>query len=199
MHGLHSLLAHYGIWAVPVLLLLENAGLPLPGEATLLYAAYLAHHGDFATWPVLALVAWLACTVGDNVGYWLGREAGVGVRRLLRLSPDRVGYAQRYFARYGALTIFFARFIAILRVIAGPAAGLSRMPWLSFLSANALGAAAWVAAIITAGFWLGGPVARLLQSLSWVSLALLAAAIVAVAVALHKIGREIDTGATHGS
>lgn len=197
MGSIHLFFAHYGIWAAALLLLLENAGLPVPGEVGLVYAAHLSQQGKLAAWPELAVVACCACILGDNCGYWVGRGAGEAARNWLRLSADRVGYAQRYFDRYGALTVFFARFVAGLRVIAGPAAGLSRMGWPPFFLANSLGAGAWVTAIVAAGFWLGAPVGRLLSSARGLSLALLAVAVVAILLAMHRIRRERPKGATH--
>lgn len=197
MAPLQFFFAHHGVWAVAALLLLENTGFPLPGEASLLYAAYLSRQGRLAPWPELLIVACLACTLGDNLGYWLGREAGVGAQRWLGLTPGRIGYAQRYFQRYGAVTVFFARFVAGLRIAAGPVSGVSRMEWKRFAVANVLGALAWVTTMTGAGYWLGGSIHRLIHSASWFSLALLAVAGAAIALALHKIRRDVQPGGAH--
>ena len=179
----------YGGWALAALLLLENAGVPAPGEVTLFYAAYLSREGRFLAWPWMYLIAVTACTLGDNLGYWIGREAGAGIRRLLRLTPGRVGYAQHFFRRYGGVTIFFARFITGLRIIAGPAAGVSRMRWREFLPYNAAGAAAWAAVVTAGGYFLGRHLRRVLQDAGRVELVLIAVAAAAILYGLHRIER----------
>lgn len=179
----------YGGWALAALLLLENAGLPVPGEVALFYAAYLSREGRFLPWPLVVLVAAAACTLGDNLGYWIGRKAGEGLRRWLRLTPGRVGFAQRFFDRFGATTVFFARFIAGLRIIAGPAAGLARMRWRAFLPYNAAGAVVWSGLITAAGFLTGRHLNRLLHAAGRVELVLIVVAAVAFVYGLHKIER----------
>ncbi|MGH9535241.1 MAG: DedA family protein [Terriglobales bacterium] len=189
---LQQLFTAYGGWALAALLLLENAGVPLPGEATLFYAAYLSREGRFLAWPLVFLIAAAACTVGDNLGYWIGREAGDGVRRLLRLTPGKVGYAQRFFRRYGAATIFFARFITGLRVIAGPVAGISRMRWETFLSWNAAGAVAWAAAVTAAGYLLGRHLRQVLHTAGRIEWVLIAVAAAAILYGVHKIDKVAE-------
>lgn len=179
--------AAYGGWALAALLLLENAGLPVPGEAALFYAAYLSREGRFLAWPLVFVIAVAACTLGDNLGYWIGREAGDGLRRWLRLTPGRVGFAQRFFDRFGAPTVFFARFITGLRFLAGPVAGLARMRWRTFLPYNAAGAVAWSGVITAAGYLMGEHLHRLLQTAGRVDLILIGVAMLAFGFALHKI------------
>lgn len=179
--------AAYGGWALAALLLLENAGLPLPGEVALFYAAYLSREGRFLPWPLVIAIAAVACTLGDNLGYWIGREAGEGFRRWLRLTPGRTGLAQRFFDRFGGATVFFARFISGLRIIAGPAAGLSRMRWRTFLPYNAAGAVAWSCLITAAGYLTGRHLNRLLHTAGRVELVLIAAAVAAFFYGLHKM------------
>jgi membrane-associated protein len=182
--------AAYGLWAVCTLLLLENAGLPLPGETALLYAGFLAHQHKLAEVPLLIVAAIAACTLGDNLGYWVGRKAGLRLRRWLHLRPARVALVARYFETYGDITIFFARFIAGLRIIAGPAAGLNHMPWRTFLMFNALGAAAWVSVIVTAGYLLGQQWQRLVSVVGKVDVVFLLIAAAAVAYAVRRLMRR---------
>src|SRR5437868_1084888 len=115
-----SFFQQHGYEAVFLFLLLENAGLPLPGETALLYASFLAYRGPELQLPGVIAVAIVAAVTGDNIGYWLGRRGGHRVARVLRLTPDRLRYFERFFERYGSWTVFFARFIAGLRIIGGP-------------------------------------------------------------------------------
>jgi len=181
---------HYGLWAVFAILLLENAGVPLPGETVLLYASYLVRQSrPFSLWA-LVLTAVAACTLGDNLGYWVAREAGGWLRRVLHLTPQRLAPTERYFEKYGHATIFFARFVAGLRIIAGPAAGLNRMPWRSFVVYNASGALAWVVTIVGAGYLLGAQWQHLVHLFGRLSLVLLAVAVVGIALALRQLGKQ---------
>lgn len=146
---------HYGYWAMFALLLLENAGIPVPGETALLYASFLAFRRQGLELPIVILVGIAAAVIGDSSGYWLGRLGGPRVARFLFLTPERLDYFRRFFSRYGAWTVFIARFIAGLRIIGGPAAGLCGMPFPRFLLFNALGGVVWVTVISLVGFTLG--------------------------------------------
>ncbi len=142
-------LTDYGYAALFFGIMLENAGIPLPGETALVMSGFLSsvEGGQvFSLWMVI-LVAFSGAVIGDNLGFLLGREVlrkrmAVG-KGFLFVTPERVLKAESYFDRYGVLTIFFARFVALLRIVGGPAAGVSAMPWRRFLIANACGAAVW--------------------------------------------------------
>jgi membrane protein DedA with SNARE-associated domain len=140
---LRSYLVHYGYWTVAAVLLLENAGVPVPGETILLAAAFLAYSEHRLRVPYLILVATCAATFGDNMGYAIGHYGGRRVldcyRKFFRISP----------------TILFARFVFGMRVIAGPLAGVLRMPWKEFAVYNAIGAALWVTVITMLGYLSG--------------------------------------------
>ena len=114
-----GLVHHYGLLALFLLVMLESSGVPLPGETALITAGIFASRGDLVIEEVI-IVAAAGAIVGDNIGYWLGREGGNrlldGVGPLKRWSaPSREG-AERFFQRHGAKTIFIARFVAVLRV-----------------------------------------------------------------------------------
>lgn len=154
--------AAYGCWVLFFGVMLENAGVPIPGETALLAAGFLASPaggGMLHLCPVIAVAA-AGAVIGDNIGYWVGREfarkrieAG---QRFLFLTPRRVERAERYFDRYGAATVFFGRFVALLRIVAGPAAGVAGMAWWRFALANAAGAVVWATAIGLVGYYAGG-------------------------------------------
>ncbi|MDB5312048.1 MAG: yohD [Gemmataceae bacterium] len=182
--------AVHGYWVLFLGVMLENAGIPLPGETALLAAAVLSSPeggGRLHLWTVIAVAA-TGAVIGDNLGYWVGREwARARIergKRFLFLTPARVARAERYFAKYGAATVFFGRFVALLRIVAGPAAGVAGMPWWRFFLANAAGALVWATAISLLGYFLGGAWDALHRWLGWGAWAI-AGTIVLVAVVWH--------------
>jgi membrane protein DedA with SNARE-associated domain len=156
---LRNAVVHYGYWAVAVALLIENAGVPAPGETVLLLASFLAYSQHELQLRWIIVVATIAATVGDNLGFVLGYYGGRPLlhhyRSLFRIQEQTIARGEALFARFGAVSIFFARFIFGLRIIAGPLAGVLRMPWKKFVVFNFLGAAVWVTVISSAGFFFG--------------------------------------------
>jgi membrane protein DedA with SNARE-associated domain len=156
---LRGALVHYGYWAVAAALLLENAGLPVPGETVLLLAGFLAYSERQLQLSWIVLIGTVSATLGDNLGYAIGYYGG---RRLLEryrhsfiIGDAAVKRGEALFRNYGAATILFARFVFGMRVIAGPMAGILRMPWRTFALFNLLGATLWVAVISCLGFFFG--------------------------------------------
>ncbi|TWD79837.1 membrane protein DedA with SNARE-associated domain [Kribbella amoyensis] len=160
----------------------ESMGIPLPGETTLIAAALLASQGDLNLWYVIGAAA-VGAIVGDSIGYMIGRRAGRGLfqrlgRRSRHFSAERIERAERYFHKYGVWTVFFGRFVALLRIFAGPMAGTLRMPYPQFLAANAAGGIAWSTTIGLVAYKVGDNADRIFGELSiW---ALVAIAVVAV-------------------
>ena len=156
---LRSALVHYGYWAVAVALLLENTGVPVPGETILLLASFLAYSEHELQLPWVIVVATIAATLGDNLGFALGHYGGRPVllryQSIFRIQDKTLARGESLFARFGAATIFLARFVFGMRIIAGPLAGVLRMPWRKFLIFNFLGAAVWVTAISSVGYLFG--------------------------------------------
>lgn len=160
MHGLYSIvqqtLVHWGYWAVLAGVLGENAGLPLPGETVLIFASFLAHKPTSLQLGWVIVVGILAATLGDNLGFLLGRRLGVHLigwmKKVFRLDDDDIGAAKNQIPRHGAATVFWARFIFGLRTVAGPLAGVLGMEWKKFVLYNALGAMTWVTAMALTGF-----------------------------------------------
>jgi membrane protein DedA with SNARE-associated domain len=181
---LRGYLTHYGYWAVGAALLLENAGLPVPGETILLLASFLAYSEHRLGLPYIILVGIGAATLGDNLGFAIGSYGGRPLleryQKTLRIRPAVIARGEELFARYGAATIFIARFIAGMRIIAGPLAGVLRMPWRKFLLFNFLGAVLWVNVIAGVGYFFGKHWDALVD---WVQDANLAIAIVVVILA----------------
>jgi membrane protein DedA with SNARE-associated domain len=132
---------------------------PAPGETVLLLASFLAYSQRELQLPWIIFVGTLAATLGDNAGYAIGNYGGRPLleryRSVFRISDEGVARGERLFERYGSVTILFSRFVFGMRVIAGPMAGILRMPWKSFAIFNLIGAALWVSAISLAGYFFG--------------------------------------------
>jgi membrane protein DedA with SNARE-associated domain len=193
-HWLSSFVANYGYWAVALALLCENAGIPVPGESTLLLASFLAYSEHRLHLGWIIVVATCAATIGDNLGYTLGHFGG---RPLLdryltvfRIQPATVQRGEEMFARYGAAAVFFARFVVGLRVFAGPLAGVLRMHWRTFAFFNFLGAALWVTSIACAGYLFGQHWRNLLHIMQRFNIAVLIVAVIAILLVWRKHRRR---------
>ena len=184
-YSLREFVADYGYWAVALALLCENAGIPVPGETALLLASFLAYSEHRLHLGWIIVVATCAATLGDNIGYAIGHYGGRPLldryQSIFRISPATLKRGEDMFARYGAATIFFARFVFGLRVFAGPLAGVLRMRWRAFALFNFLGAALWVTCIASAGYLFGQHWRSLVRAMQRFNIAVL---IVAVAVIL---------------
>ena len=150
-----DLFARYGYAVVFVGVLLENAGLPVPGETTLLAGAALAQFGRLSlTWVILTAIG--AAILGDNIGFLIGRRGGRALAERhgwkVGLTAARLTQFDRFFERYGPPTVFIARFVTGLRVFCAVLAGASGLHWRTFLYYNALGAVVWSIAIAFAGY-----------------------------------------------
>jgi membrane protein DedA with SNARE-associated domain len=155
---MESLVQDYGLVLLFVLIAMESAGVPLPGETALIAAGVLAARGDMDIVEVI-VVATAAAIIGDNVGYWVGRLGG---RRLLerwepleRHAGRVLPWSERFFKRHGAKTIFLGRFFAVLRVTAAWLAGISRMHWWKFFLWNAAGGICWAVLVGLVSYYLG--------------------------------------------
>ena len=185
LEWLRTFILDYGYWAVALALLSESAGIPVPGEITLLLASFLAYSEHRLHLASIIVVATCATTLGGDLGYVLGYYGGRPVldryQSLFRIPPAALKRGEEMFARYGAATIFCARFVFGMRTFAGPLAGVLRMRWRAFALFNFLGAAVWVTFIASAGFLFGHhwrSLVRVMQRLN------VAALMIAVAVVL---------------
>lgn len=155
---LQKWLEHWGYGVIFAAMLLENAGLPLPGETVTLLGGYAAGSGHLHGLGVMAAAA-SGAMLGDNLGYWVGRRAGWGlilrVGRLLRQSPEQLERLREQFLRHANASVLMGRFVAVLRVVAGPMAGAVGMPYRRFLLCNTAGAMLWAATMVSLA-WLGG-------------------------------------------
>jgi len=169
LEALQELAQTYGYWTIGVGIMLENAGIPLPGETITLVGGFLAGEGKLQYWKVLASAAGGA-VVGDNLGYWVGAWGGwpllLRLGRLFRLREDQLVSVREQFAQNAVRAIILGRFIALLRIFAGPMAGISAMPYPKFLACNILGAIAWASTMTSLAFFVGR-VVPLAQLVTW--------------------------------
>jgi membrane protein DedA with SNARE-associated domain len=176
---------NHGYWTLAITLLLENAGIPLPGETMLLFASFLAFQHHELNLGLIILVATLACTLGDNLGYWIGFHGGRPLlhryQKVFRVSDEKIERGEKLFEKFGSITVFFARFVFGMRVIAGPLAGVLRMPWRRFVMFNFLSAAVWVTVISCVGYFFGQHWERLLKIVGQANVAVFVIAALAVA------------------
>lgn len=190
--GQHISISHFldafGYIAVFVFIGIESTGIPFPGETMLVAASVYAAQGCSLQeqWVIVACV--LGATTGDNLGFWVGRTGGRELVRkygkYVRLNESHLAHAERYFERYGGATVFFGRFLAILRAWAAFLAGVNHMAPLRFFIYNFTGAVLWSTTFGLLGYALGKNLNRLQQVLTALGTggAILVAAIVVVAV-----------------
>jgi membrane-associated protein len=193
----------YAAYGYPVLflgVLLENAGIPVPGETAVLVAGFLASPvggARFSLGLVIALT-FAAAVLGDNVGFWLGRRLArprlQRGQRFLVLTPKAFQSTEDYFVRYGTLTVFVARFVTGLRVVAALAAGTAGMPWSRFFLANAAGALVWASTVSLLGYFFGRSWELLHHWLGWGSWIILGCAALVVLIRHLWIRRRRDRG-----
>jgi len=192
--SLRAFIASYGYFAVVLALLAESAGIPVPGEITLLLASFMAYseHQLHLGWIIAA--ATVAGTLGGSLGYALGHYGGRPLldryQRILRISPGTLQRGEEMFARHGAATIFVARFVFGLRVFAGPLAGVLRMRWRAFALYNCLGAALWGTTIAGAGYLFGQNWRSLLRAMQRFNIAALIIAAVVILFLWRRYRRQ---------
>jgi membrane protein DedA with SNARE-associated domain len=149
--------AQYGYWAVFVPVFLETAGLPLPGETSLLFAGVASSTGRIDVFWTIVVGA-SAAILGDNVGYAIGRFGGRRlVERLAHIGgiEKSLAWGEDYFERRGGITVFFARWLPGLRIFGAWIAGMVHMKWWKFALWNAAGGIAWTTSIVLLGHFFG--------------------------------------------
>lgn len=172
-------LAHqYGYWAVFLGISLENAGIPLPGETITLVGGFLAGSGELNYWLVLGS-AIAGAVLGDNCGYWVGKWGGwpflMTLGRIFRISEEQLLTVKQQFSDNAPKAVFLGRFIALLRIFAGPLAGIAEMPYGQFLLCNTAGATLWAGVMVTLAFFVGEivPLDQLVSSVAKFAIAAL--------------------------
>ncbi|MFH9982403.1 DedA family protein [Streptomyces sp. NPDC017179] len=195
LEHLAPLLSHYGYWAVGGVVLVEDFGIPAPGETILIAAGVYAGAGQLDVVAV-ALIAFAAAVVGDNIGYLVGHFGGRPFvhrwGRYIFLTPERFAAAERFFGRHGGKIVVVARFIEGLRQANGIIAGTTGMHWLRFLAFNALGAALWVGLWVSLAYAAGTHIDTVYDEISRYQVyVLVALAVLVVAlIARHLLRRR---------
>lgn len=148
----------YGYWAIFCGILLENMGIPIPGETVTLVGGFLAGSDELNVWYVLG-AATAGAIIGDSGGYLLGYYGGwpllVRIGKVLRVPESKLERVRDRFSQNADKAVLFGRFVALLRVFAGPLAGITKMPYSKFLLCNAIGAATWASAMVSLTYFLG--------------------------------------------
>ena len=179
-------LAHHGYITIAVALLLENAGIPVPGETILLLASFLAYSEHQLSLPWIIVTGTIAATLGDNLGFTIGHCGGRPFldryQHFFRIPDHVVERGEKLLQHYGSPIIFVARFIFGMRVIAGPLAGVLGMPWARFALFNFLGAALWVTVIASVGYFFGSQWETLMRVMRGANVFFAVAAVAVVAV-----------------
>ncbi|MBW8795107.1 MAG: DedA family protein [Streptomyces sp.] len=192
---LAPLLGHYGYWAVGAVVLVEDFGVPAPGETILIAAGVYAGAGQLNIVAV-AVIAFAAAVIGDNIGYLIGHTGGRAFvhrwGRYVFLTPERFRRAEEFFTRHGGKIVVVARFVEGLRQVNGIIAGTSGMPWRRFLVFNALGAALWVGLWTSLAYVTGTHITAVYDAISrYQRYALIAVGVlVAALVARHLLRRR---------
>ena len=168
---IQHLAEEYGYGAVFTGVLLENTGLPIPGETITLVGGFLAGSDDLRyRWVLLSTIA--GAIAGDNFGYWLGRWGGwpllTRIGRWFNVPEERLTQAREQFSNNAMQAVFLGRFVTLLRIFAGPLAGIAEMPYEKFLLCNAAGAIVWATSLVSLAYFVGRLIS-LEQLLSWVS------------------------------
>lgn len=177
---------------------LESLGIPLPGEIALVSAALLASRHSLDISPVwVGAAATVGAIIGDSIGYSIGRRYGMGLFERLgkrfpkHFGPGHVALAKQLLARWGVWAVFFGRFMALLRILAGPLAGALRMHYGRFLAANASGAICWAGGTTAVVYYLGLAAEKWLSRFSWVALVVAIIAGVGLTLLLKERTRNL--------
>jgi membrane protein DedA with SNARE-associated domain len=172
---------------------IESLGVPLPGEIVLVSAALMSSHHDLAVNPVgVGAAAVIGAVIGDSIGYTIGRRFGMplfdrlGRRFPKHFGPGHVALAERLFNRWGVRAVFFGRFIALLRIFAGPLAGALKMPYPRFLAANVSGGICWAGGTTALVYFAGMAAERWMERFSWIALVIAVVVGAAAAILLRE-------------
>lgn len=183
LENIQEIAHHYGYLAVFLGILLENLGIPIPGETVTLAGGFLAGSGELNYWAVLGC-ALLGAALGGSIGYWVGRYGGwallLNLGKLFRIQEAQLVELKNQFSENAGKAVFLGRFIALLRIFASPLAGIAEMPFPKFMVYNLAGAIAWASVMVSLAFF-AGRLISLEQLVSWVTKFTLVALLLVVA------------------
>jgi membrane protein DedA with SNARE-associated domain len=171
LETIQEIARQYGYWAVFFGIALESLGIPLPGETITLVGGFLAGSGELNYWQVLGTASGGA-VVGSTIGYWIGKIGGwallLRAGRIFRITEEQLTEAKTQFSENAGRAVFFGRFVAFLRILASPMAGIAEMPFPQFMLFNIAGGTVWASVMVTLSFFLGRLV-PLEQLISWMA------------------------------
>ena len=192
LENIQEIAHNYGYLAIFLGILLENLGIPLPGETVTIVGGFLAGSNELNYWLVLGNAVGGA-VIGGNCGYWIGRVGGwpflLQAGKIFRISEVRLLSIKDQFTENAGKAVFFGRFFALLRIFASPLAGIAEMPFGKFLIYNVAGATAWGGVMVTLAFF-AGRIISLEQLVAWVSKFAILALLILVAVIVIPIWLE---------
>jgi membrane protein DedA with SNARE-associated domain len=203
LHSLEPTLDHFGYLAVAGLVLIEDFGVPVPGETVLILAAVYAGTGRLSI-ILVAVLGFCGAVVGDNVGFALGHFGGrpLAARygRYIFLTRERLDRATQFFQRHGGKIIIVARFVEGLRQANGIIAGISGMHWARFLTFNAIGAALWVAVWTSVGYFSGSHINAIYSAATrYVTYLAIALGVLVLAYIVRHVVRMLRARAGRGA
>ncbi|GAB4224747.1 MAG: DedA family protein [Stanieria sp.] len=186
LDNVQEIARQYGYWAVFIGIALENTGIPLPGETITIVGGFLAGSGELNYWLVLASSV-SGAVLGDNFGYWIGKIGGwkflVRAGSIFRIPEQQLELAREKFSKNAAQAVFLGRFVTLLRIFAGPLAGIAQMPYQKFFIYNLAGAGVWSLTIVSLSYFLG-KIVSLQQIVEWIAQAGMFALLIVVIVLL---------------
>jgi len=196
-----SVVADLGLVGVFVLMLLESACIPIPSEATMLFAGFNVSEGEYSLIAV-TLVGSVANLVGSWLAYAVGYYGRVDILekhgRKLHIKPAHLHAADRWFERHGDATVFFTRMLPIIRTFISLPAGVARMPFWRFSVLTFLGCLPWVFALTFIGQQVGENWEKWKDSLHYVDYAVAAMIVLGVAYLIVRRRRGGGGGAAVG-
>ncbi|MBD2015394.1 DedA family protein [Microcoleus sp. FACHB-53] len=183
LETIQEIAKQYGYLAVFLGIALESLGIPIPGETITIVGGFLAGSGELDYWLVLGTAS-IGAVLGSSIGYWIGKLGGWALLeragRLFRISEAQLIEVKREFGENAGRAVFFGRFVAFLRILASPMAGIVEMPFPQFMVFNIAGATVWASVMVTLSFFLGR-IVPLEQLISWVAKFAIIALILVVA------------------
>ena len=193
---IQPLVAQHGYWVVFLIVMLENTGVPLPGETGLILAsAYAGATGELDLALVIAC-AGAGAIIGGNIGFWVGRTWGakflLRYGKFIHLPEERLILGQYLFEKHGGKIVFFGRFFAFLRVLAALLAGANKYRWPPFLFFNAAGGIVWALVFGVGAFVFGDSVNRVSGPLGVVALGGIVAGVIAVIYIVRREERRME-------
>lgn len=194
--NLIHLLTTYGYLAVLLFVAIESIGIPFPGETMLLVAAIYAGTSHRLSIVLVIVAAASGAILGDNIGFWIGREGGYRLLRrygrYIRLDERKLKLGLYLFRKHGGKVVFFGRFVAVLRAWAAFLAGTNRMRWPPFLLFNALGGILWATIYGLGGYFLGKKIHQLTGPVGIVTIVLAVLIIVASLIFARRNEKQLE-------